>query len=159
MILNKLIKCLKNTILRKKQIRIKYLNPNLEKIKKITIGDWIDLRSAEDVTLKKGDLHYIKLGVCIQLPKGYEGWLTSRSSMAKRYGIIHSDDLGVIDNSYCGDNDEWHLPVYAIRDTTIHVNDRICQFRIHKTMEKLDVVEVERMGNPDRGGLGSTGRN
>lgn len=139
------------------QIKIKYLSNAIDKIQKIKVGDWIDLRAAQEVELKKGQQYYIPLGVAMELPKGYEAWLTSRSSMAKKFSIQHSDDLGVIDNSYCGDGDEWKLPVVALEDTVIHVNDRICQFRIHEVMPEVELVEVETLGNPDRGGLGSTG--
>lgn len=143
------------------KIRIKYLNNAIDHVAEIPEGDWIDLRCAEDVTLKQGEFHEVKLGVAMELPKGYEAWLTSRSSMNKKFGIVHCDDLGIIDGSYCGDNDEWKLPVIATRDTELHVNDRICQFRIHKTMrEECGQVEFDTvitLGNPDRGGLGSTG--
>lgn len=139
------------------QIKIKYLTDAIDKIQKIKVGDWIDLRAAQEVELKKGQQYYIPLGVAMELPNGYEAWLTSRSSMAKKFNIQHSDDLGVIDNSYCGDGDEWKLPVVALEDTVIHVNDRICQFRIHEVMPEVELVEVETLGNPDRGGLGSTG--
>lgn len=139
------------------QIKIKYLSDAIDKIQKIKVGDWIDLRAAQEVELKKGQQYYIPLGVAMELPKGYEAWLTSRSSMSKKFNIQHSDDLGVIDNSYCGDGDEWKLPVVALEDTVIHVNDRICQFRIHEVMPEVELVEVETLGNPDRGGLGSTG--
>ena len=141
------------------KIRIKYLHDDLDRIQKISVGDWIDLRCAEEVILSKGEHAYIPLGVCMEIPEGYEAWLTSRSSMAKKFGIIHCDDLGVIDNSYCGDNDEWKLPVVALRDTVLHKNDRICQFRLHKVMPEVQIEEVEVLGNPDRGGLGSTGTN
>lgn len=141
-----------------KTIRIKYLNPELTKVKKVSIGDWIDLRAAETVKLKKGDFYQIPLGVAMELPKGYEAWLTSRSSMCKKFGILHADDMGIIDNTYCGDNDQWFLPVIAVRDTEIQFNDRICQFRIARSMPELEIVEVEHLGNPDRGGLGSTGK-
>lgn len=139
------------------QIKIKYFHEQLERIQKVTVGDWIDLRAAEDITLKAGQFYQIPLGVAMELPKGYEAWLTSRSSMCKKFGIVHCDDLGVIDNSYKGDNDQWFLPVIATRDTEIHFNDRICQFRIAENQPELEVVEVESLGNPDRGGLGSTG--
>lgn len=139
------------------QIKIKYLSDAIDKIQKIKVGDWIDLRAAQEVELKKGQQYYIPLGVAMELPKGYEAWLTSRSSMTKKFNIQHSDDLGVIDNSYCGDGDEWKLPVVALEDTVIHVNDRICQFRIHEVMPEVELVEVDTLGNPDRGGLGSTG--
>ena len=141
------------------QIKIKYFDDEIERIKKISIGDWIDLRCSEEVTLKKGEQFYIPLGVAMELPKGYEAWLTSRSSMAKKFNIQHSDDLGVIDGSYCGDEDMWKLPVIALADTTIHKNDRICQFRIHEVMPEVEFIEVGHLGNPSRGGLGSTGTN
>lgn len=143
------------------KIKIKYFREDLEQIKEIEVGNWIDLRAAEDLSLKKGEFCLIPLGVAMELPDGYEAWLTSRSSMCKKFGIFHCDDLGVIDNSYKGDNDQWFLPVIAIRDTEIHLNDRICQFRIHKTMKEecgeVKFVKVSSLGNPDRGGIGSTG--
>ena len=143
----------------KLKIRIKYFDDQLTRIEKIHIGDWIDLRAAKTISLKKGDFYEIPLGVAMELPKGYEAWLTSRSSMAKKFHIQHCDDLGIIDNAYCGDNDEWKLPVIALKDTVIGFNDRICQFRIHESMPEVDIEEVETLGNPDRGGLGSTGKN
>lgn len=139
-------------------IRIKYFHKDLERVEKISVGDWIDLRCAADMDLKQGEHAYVPLGVAMELPSGYEAWLTSRSSMAKKFGIVHCDDLGVIDNSYCGDNDEWKLPVVALRDTHLSFNDRICQFRLHRVMPQVQFEEVEVLGNPDRGGLGSTGK-
>lgn len=139
------------------KVMVKYFDPELERINKISVGDWIDLRAAETITLKQGEFMQIPLGVAMELPKGYEAWLTSRSSMCKKFGIVHVDDLGVIDNSYKGDNDQWFLPVIATRDTTIYKNDRICQFRLHEVMPPVVVEEVTHLGNPDRGGLGSTG--
>lgn len=139
-------------------IKIKYFKEELVRIEKVTKGDWIDLRAAETVELKKGQFYQIPLGVAMELPAGYEAWLTSRSSMCKNFGIVHVDDLGIIDNSYCGDNDQWYLPVIAIRDTVIKLNDRICQFRISESMKPITITEVKTLGNPDRGGLGSTGK-
>lgn len=138
-------------------VRIKYFHPDLKRVEKISVGDWIDLRAAETVTLKAGEFYQVPLGVAMELPNGYEAWLTSRSSMCKKYGIVHVDDCGVIDNSYCGDNDQWFLPVMAVRDTTIKFNERICQFRLCECMPKVQFEEVTELGNPDRGGLGSTG--
>lgn len=143
-------------------LKIKYFDPELTHVQEIAVGDWIDLRCAEEVNLKKGDFKLIPLGVAMELPKGYEAWLTSRSSLCKNYGVWHVDDLGVIDSSYCGDNDQWFIPVVALRDTVIHKNDRIAQFRIHKTMREecgeVHFQTVERLDNPDRGGIGSTGK-
>lgn len=145
----------------KKKIKVKFFNSSLYpdyELKKIKIGDWIDLRAAENVDLKKGDLYYINLGVAMQLPKGYEAYVAPRSSTPKNFGIICANSFGIIDNSFCGDNDEWKLPVYAIRDTYIEMGDRICQFRIVKNQPMLEFVYVDTLGNSDRGGYGSTGK-
>lgn len=138
------------------KIKVKYLT-DIKRLEKISVGDWIDLRSGYDYTLKKGDLKLIKLGVAMQLPEGYEAIIAPRSSMTKKFGIIQANSIGVIDNSYCGENDEWGLFAYAIRDTEIHKGDRICQFRIQKNQPEIRFEEVETLGNADRGGFGSTG--
>ncbi len=142
-----------------KKIKIKYFTDKIEKLTYIDgKSDWIDLRAAEDVTLQKGEFKLIPLGVAMELPKGYEAHVVPRSSTFKNFGVIQTNHQGVIDCSYCGDNDQWFMPVYAVRDTQIHVNDRICQFRIMENQPKLSFEEVESLDNEDRGGHGSTGR-
>ena len=136
---------------------IKYLNPFLTKIEWKHNSDWIDLRSSETVELKEGESKLISLGVAMKLPKGYEGHLASRSSTFKNFGIIQTNSVGIVDESYCGDNDEWKFSAYALRDTTIKMNDRICQFRIMEKQPDFYIHEVEELGNPDRNGFGSTG--
>lgn len=140
------------------QISIKYFSKEIDKINKIDKGDWIDLRSAKEVTLKAGEFTLIPLGIGMILPDGYEAHVVPRSSTFKNFGIIQTNHCGVIDNSYSGDNDQWMMPVYALRDTTIHVNDRICQFRIMEKMPALEFVEVEKLGDVSRGGFGTTGK-
>lgn len=139
------------------KIKIKYFSSALEKIEKITKGDWIDLRCAQDMELKAGEYKLVPLGVAIQLPKGYEAHIVPRSSTFKNFGIIMTNHMGIVDCTYCGDNDQWHMPVYALRDTVLAFNDRICQFRIMENQPELLVEEVEELGNEDRGGFGSTG--
>lgn len=140
------------------QIKIKYHNSELMKIEKIAVGDWIDLRAAEDVTLKANEFRIISLGVSMKLPEEYEAHIVPRSSTYKRWGIIQTNHIGIIDNSYSGDNDVWGLPVYAMRDTKIKMNDRICQFRVVKKQPKVEFVEVNHLDGLDRGGFGSTGK-
>lgn len=142
----------------RKTIKIKYHGDTIA-VEKIAVGDWIDLRAAESVVMKAGELKYIKLGVSMELPKGYEAHVLPRSSTPKQYGIICANSMGVIDNSYSGDNDIWRFPALAIRDTVIYKYDRICQFRIVKQQPKLRFWPVLTLGNKDRGGIGSTGRN
>lgn len=137
-------------------IKVKYLR-DIEKIKAIEAGDWIDLRSAINISLRAGEWVYIPLGVAIELPKGYEAIVVPRSSTFKNYGVLQANSIGVIDESYCGDNDEWHFPVFATHNTLIEKDTRICQFRIIKHQPHVDIVEVSTLGNEDRGGLGSTG--
>lgn len=138
-------------------IKIRYISP-VTKIAKITKGDWIDLRAGKDTVLKKGESALLPLGVAIQLPEGYEAILAPRSSTFKHYGIIQTNSFGVIDESYCGDNDQWMMPVYATRDTTIPFDDRIAQFRIIKHQPELVIEEADHLSENDRGGFGSTGR-
>ena len=138
-------------------IKVMYHNPNIDKISAISIGDWIDLRAAETVELKAGEFAIIPLGVSMKLPDGYEAHLAPRSSTFKNWGIIQTNSIGVIDNSYSGENDIWGLPVYAMRDTVIKENDRICQFRIMPRMGNVEIVQVDHMEDADRGGFGKTG--
>lgn len=121
-------------------------------------GDWVDLRAAEDMKLWEGCSYYIPLGISVELPEGYEAHVAPRSSTFKNWGIIQTNGVGVIDNSYCGDNDIWMMPVYATRFTEIKKNDRICQFRIVEKQPHLEFETVDHLGNEDRGGFGSTGR-
>lgn len=121
-------------------------------------GDWVDLRAAEDMKLWGGYYYYIPLGISVELPEGYEAHVAPRSSTFKNWGIIQTNSVGVIDNSYCGDNDIWMMPVYATRFTEIKKNDRVCQFRIVEKQPHLEFETVDHLGNEDRGGFGSTGR-
>ena len=140
-------------------IRIKYFTENIEKLRYIDgKSDWIDLRAAEDVTLKAGEFKLVPLGIAMQLPEGYEAHVVPRSSTFKNFGILQVNSMGVIDASYCGDNDQWFMPVLAMRDTEIHVNDRICQFRIMKNQPPVEFELVEHLSGEDRGGFGSTGK-
>lgn len=138
-------------------VYIKYFGDDIVRIEKISKGDWIDLRSAEDVELKAGELKAIRLGVGMILPEGYEAHVAPRSSTFKNFGIIQTNSVGVIDNSYCGEEDEWRMAAYALRDTVIRKNDRICQFRIIEKQPEFEFVEVEHLKDESRGGFGSTG--
>lgn len=139
-------------------IRIRYFTDAIDHLAYIDgKSDWIDLRAAEEVELKKGEFRLIRLGVAMQLPEGYEAHVVPRSSTFKNFGVIQANHMGVIDGSYCGDNDEWRFPALAVRDTVIHVNDRICQFRIMKNQPALVFEETDHLEGEDRGGFGSTG--
>lgn len=142
------------------KIRIKYLCNDIERLQYIEgKSDWIDLRAAEDVEMKAGDYRLIPLGIAMELPKGYEAHVIPRSSTFKNFGILQTNSMGLIDESYCGDNDQWFFPALAMRDTIIHKNDRICQFRIMKHQPEICFEETDCLGHEDRGGLGSTGKN
>ena len=138
------------------EIKIKYFT-DIEKVEQISVGDWIDLRAAEDVSMVVGDFKLIPLGIAMQLPEGYEAHVVPRSSTYKKWKIIRANHMGVIDESYCGDNDQWMFPAIALENTIIHKGDRICQFRIMEHQPELRFVEVSKLGNEDRGGFGSTG--
>ena len=120
-------------------------------------SDWIDLRCAETVEMKKDEFKLIPLGIAIKLPEGYEAHIVPRSSTYKNFGIIQTNHMGVVDESYCGDGDQWYMPAYALRDTRIEKGDRVCQFRIMRHQPAINFEECETLGSPDRGGIGSTG--
>lgn len=146
-------------------IKIKYFNKDITPIIKIDKGDWIDLRAAEEVVLKKGEYKAIPLGIGMQLPRGFEAIIAPRSSTFKRYHIICPNSIGIIDNTYQGDNDQWHFLVYALEDTVIPFDERICQFRLLENQyiggvyvcnEMFEIVDT--LGETDRGGMGSTNK-
>lgn len=150
---------MKNNSFDAKEISIRYFTDEIEELTYIDgKSDWIDLRAAREMTLKKGEFALIPLGVAMKLPQGYEAHIVPRSSTFKNFGIIQTNSMGVIDESYCGDNDQWFMPALAMRDTVIHVNDRICQFRIMEHQPRITFHRVSELGNPDRGGHGSTGK-
>ena len=139
------------------QIKIKYLKDILP-IEVKDGSDWVDLRCAETIHLTAGQYKQIPLGVAMQLPPGYEAHVVPRSSTFKKYGVLLANGIGIIDGAYCGDNDQWHFLAYPTRDAVIEKNERICQFRIVKNQPDVDIVTVENLNNPDRNGIGSTGR-
>lgn len=139
-------------------IKIKYFR-DIEPIQKFENGDWIDLRSGIDIDLKAGDQVLIPLGVGMILPEGYEAHIVPRSSTLKNFGIVQGNHVGIVDNSYSGDEDEWMMSVIAFRDTHISKNDRICQFRVLKKQPKLVFEKVKNLNETSRGGFGTTGVN
>lgn len=141
-----------------KQIKVKYFDKEIEKISKIAIGDWIDLRAAKTIEMKQFDYQLIPLGIGMKLPEGYEANVVPRSSTFKNFGILQTNSYAVIDESYCGNEDQWFFPALAMRDTVIQKGDRICQFRINKKMESVEILEVEQLDEKSRGGIGSTGK-
>ncbi len=141
------------------QIKIHYLSDQIEKLRYIDgKSDWIDLRAAKTMELKAGEFAFIPLGVAMALPKGYEAHIAPRSSTFKNWGILQTNSVGVVDESFSGDGDEWKLPVYATRDCRIELNDRVAQFRIMEHQPPIEFLECEALGGPDRGGFGSTGK-
>lgn len=148
------------------RIYVKKHNPKLVAPEYISGGDWVDLRSAEDVWIPEGEFALIDLGVSMDMPFGYEAHIAPRSSLFKNYGLIQTNSIGIIDNSYNGNNDRWKLPVFCLqgrdfvdgrKGTKVHLNDRICQFRIFENQPVINFIEVDNLVNDDRGGFGSTG--
>ena len=141
-------------------IKIKYFTDKIDKLCYIAgNSDWIDLRVAEDVVMKKGEFRLIRLGVAMELPQGYEAHVVPRSSTYKNFGLIQTNHMGVIDESYKGDADEWKWPALAMRDTEVHVGDRLCQFRIMKHQPQINFLDVDSLEIHDRGGFGTSGSN
>lgn len=140
------------------KIKVKYFDQEIQELQKISVGDWVDLRSAERVELRAGQYHLIPLGVGMILPDGYEAHVLPRSSTPSKFGVIMANSMGVIDNSYSGDADEWKFPAVAIRDTIIEKGDRIAQFRLVKNQPSIEFETVAHLNEVSRGGIGSTGK-
>ena len=141
------------------KLKIKYHVKELEKLCYIDgKSDWIDLRVAENVSMKQGEYRLISMGISVEIPKGYEMLIVSRSSAYKNFGILQTNAMGVVDESFCGDNDIIHMPILAMRDTEIHINDRIGQFRLMPHQPEVHFIEVDHLDNEDRGGFGTTGK-
>ena len=147
------------------KIKIKYFD-NAKELNMIEKGNWCDLYANKDMFIPEGEKMMIPLGVAMQLPEGYEAHVVPRSSTFKTWGIIQTNNIGIIDNSYCGDNDQWFYPAYCLEPknfidnqygTLIRKGDKIAQFRIIEVQPKLEFEKVELLGNKDRGGFGSTG--
>ena len=138
-------------------IKIKYMNGDMKNITQIEQGDWIDLHTSEEVFIKAGEYYQIPLGVCMELPKGYEAIVAPRSSTFKKYGLLQCNSIGIIDESYCGDYDVWKMPVFATRDVVLLPNTRIAQFRVIEHQPNIKFNIVEKLENKNRGGFGSTG--
>lgn len=136
-------------------IKVMYHNPKCELIRK---GDWIDCKSAVNITYPAGISFLIPLGFSCKLPDGYEAHLLPRSSTFKRYGIIMTNSMGVIDEKYCGPDDILQFPAYSLREGKISVGDRIAQFRIVKKMPEVSIESVDHLSDENRGGFGSTGK-
>ena len=141
------------------KLKIKYHVKELEKLRYIDgKSDWIDLRVAENVSMKQGEYRLISMGISVEIPKGYEMLIVPRSSAYKNFGILQTNAMGVVDGSFCGDNDIIHMPILAMRDTEIHINDRIGQFRLMPHQPEVHFIEVDHLDNEDRGGFGTTGK-
>jgi dUTP pyrophosphatase len=141
------------------QIQIKYFNKLMPRIEKIAKGDWLDLRAAEEVEMKAGEYKLIPLGFACKLPAGYEAYIAPRGSTFSKYGITVANSVGVVDETFCGNDDQWFLSAIAHRDTLIPQYERVCQFRIQQKMPSVDLVEVSDLTDPNRGSHGSTGHN
>lgn len=140
-------------------IKIKYFS-NVPPLEQVEGSDWIDLRVAQDVSLLGNKFKVVPFGVGIKLPKGYEAHIVPRSSTFKKWGVIQTNHMGVVDESYCGDNDQWRWPMYVLErrpKTKIPKGTRVAQFRIVKKQPKIVFKMVDSFGAPDRGGFGSTG--
>lgn len=139
------------------ELKIKYHDPELIHIEQNDNSSWIDLRCAENLELKAGEDKLISLGVSIKVPDNWEGQIVPRSSTFKNWGILQVNSKGIIESNYASNEDIWKMWVYAVRDTKINKNDRICQFRIAEKQPKLNIIEVDDMEYETRGGFGSTG--
>lgn len=154
------------------ELLVKYHDKKMPELDRIEIGDWVDVRAVKvsingvhkpfregkPVIYAAGDIVKVDLGVSVQLPEGYEAYLAPRSSTFNNYGLIQTNSVGIVDETYCGDNDIWGQQFYALRPGKISKYDRVGQFRIMPKMGEIEFKKVDKLGNADRGGYGTTGK-
>lgn len=159
---------------KKLKLKVRYIDKGIDELVKIEKGDLIDLRvssimvNKEDKTeelknnpikYKAGDVVFIGLGFAMQMPKGYKANVYPRSSTFKNYGLILTNSVGQIDNTYQGNDDEWKVMLYALKDGEISYNDRVVQMEVVKAMpSKIRILAVDELIGSNRGGYGSTGK-
>lgn len=141
-----------------KYLFIRYTDKNIKKLEQLDKGDWIDLPVHTDYTYKKGDTVTVSFEFAINLPEGMEAHILPRSSTFQNYGLLLTNSMGVIDNSYCGNNDIWKAKFYATKDGKINAGERVAQFRLMNNQHRVMWLEVDDLGTEDRGGYGSTGK-
>jgi len=159
------------------QINVKYLDPEMPPLEAVDKGDWIDARAVhvqvngekinwelnkmsarDEIKFSSMDRVKVGLGLAMHFPPVYEAHIRPRSSLFKRHGLLMTNGLGVIDHTYCGNTDEWFAEFFAVYDGFISRFERLCQWRLIERMPRPEFVSVQDLGNPSRGGHGSTGR-
>lgn len=154
-------------IMKKLEMKIRYFE-GATKLEKIQKGNWIDVYANKDVFVPEGDRAMIPLGFALELPKGWEGHLAPRSSTFKTWGLIQTNHVGVVDDTYVGNDDQWHMPVFCLqgkdikggiyKGTWVKKGDKLGQFRVMEVMPEIEFVEVEELTNENRGGFGTTSK-
>lgn len=153
------------------RLKIKIKRHSKDLIMENPKGDFIDLATPKEVVLKKGEFKIIPLNVAMKLPKGFIAVIVARSSLYKNYSVMLANNVGIIDNTYCGNEDIWGAPLYAFEDTVIPADSRICQFEIRPSQfastwvklkwlfsSGLQLDYVDSLDDTCRGGFGSTGK-
>ena len=118
-----------------------------------------DLCARVDTTIKARTFGFIPLNIATKLPDDYWVHVSARSSTHK-LGLIMSNGIGVVDQDYCGNEDEYKFPVYNVtkQDVTINRGIRIAQMMVLPRID-INLQEVDKLENINRGGFGSTGSN
>lgn len=153
---------------KKLELKVKYIDEKLTKMEKIDKGDLVDLRASRifvngeersfPCEYKFGDTVFVRLGFAMKMPEGYKANVYPRSGTFKNYGLLLTNSVGQIDNSYCGNDDEWCGMFYATRDGAMEHNDRILQFEVvPQAMNNVAFNFVEELEETNRGGYSSTG--
>ncbi len=117
----------------------------------------LDLLCREAAEIAPQDICLIPANIIVETPPGYMLMVCLRSSTPRKFGLLMPQGLGVVDNDYCGEDDELKIQVYNFTDATVTVERgaRIAQ-AVFVRVDRTHWNEVEQMIAPSRGGFGST---
>ena len=117
----------------------------------------MDLCPRSDVVIQPGTVEVLDLNVAMKPPKGHFVLMAARSSLRKR-GLMMANSIGILDEDYAGDGDEYRAALYNFSSEPVEVKrgERVVQILV-LPVDRVEWEEVETLGQPDRGAFGTTG--
>jgi len=117
-----------------------------------------DLCPIEDATIAPGEIVRLRTGLVIKVPSGYTLLIAARSSLPRRYGLCVPQGFGIVDNDFCGPDDELLIQLLNFTQTPVRIQkgDRLVQGLL-VPFAAATFREMDAPASANRGGFGSTG--
>lgn len=117
-----------------------------------------DLAASQDTTIPPHEIRLIPTGLVICTPPGHMLLVATRSSTPMKKGLMLANGIGIVDQDFCGPEDEIRIQVYNFTDQPVEIKkgDRLAQGLFLK-LDRVKWEEVNTLSPKSRGGFGSTG--